>query len=294
MDEVISQEEILLRNRYTAFIDQRKRSIGPEYYSNKDFWDRMWEREWVNLEEVKEIQNLEEIEVMPINQLLNSIWPVAATALDQAFDLNRTRQNQKKYQIEEKEAANEVKALKENRQAIIDPSTALEDLSGTFSNPYANLGVATKAAEMQMEQTDAALANTLDTLRATGSGAGGATALAQAALQSKKGVTASIEQQEAANQQMRAQGQAQLQTQIAAEKTRIQQGKVAGIEYVYNAEEERTNADLDYEANKEARSDQKEYNLDQQILSMQNNASFLGNLAGGLLDNTKLGSLFGG
>ena len=231
---------------------------------------------------------------MPINQLLNSIWPVAATALDQAFDLNRTRQNQKKYQIEEKEAANEVKALKENRQAIIDPSTALEDLSGTFSNPYANLGVATKAAEMQMEQTDAALANTLDTLRATGSGAGGATALAQAALQSKKGVTASIEQQEAANQQMRAQGQAQLQTQIAAEKTRIQQGKVAGIEYVYNAEEERTNADLDYEANKESNADQKEYNLDQQILSMQNNASLLGAAAAVGLDKTGLVSRLGG
>ena len=229
-----------------------------------------------------------------INQFGNSIFPVIGTALDQAFDLNRTRQNQKKYQIEEKEAANEVKALKENRQAIIDPSTALEDLSGTFSNPYANLGVATKAAEMQMEQTDAALANTLDTLRATGSGAGGATALAQAALQSKKGVTASIEQQEAANQQMRAQGQAQLQTQIAAEKTRIQQGKVAGIEYVYNAEEERTNADLDYEANKEARSDQKEYNLDQQILSMQNNASFLGAAAAFGLDKTGLGSRLGG
>lgn len=229
-----------------------------------------------------------------INQFGNSIFPVIGTALDQAFDLNRTRQNQKKYQIEEKEAANEVKALKENRQAIIDPSTALEDLSGTFSNPYANLGVATKAAEMQMEQTDAALANTLDTLRATGSGAGGATALAQAALQSKKGVTASIEQQEAANQQMRAQGQAQLQTQIAAEKTRIQQGKVAGIEYVYNAEEERTNADLDYEANKESNADQKEYNLDQQILSMQNNASLLGAAAAFGLDKTGLGSRLGG
>ena len=229
-----------------------------------------------------------------INQLFNSIIPVAATALDQAFDLNRTRQNQKKYQIEEKEAANEVKALKENRQAIIDPSTALEDLSGTFSNPYANLGVATKAAEMQMEQTDAALANTLDTLRATGSGAGGATALAQAALQSKKGVTASIEQQEAANQKLRAQGQAQLQTQIAAEKTRIQQGKVAGIEYVYNAEEERRNADLDYEANKESNADQKEYNLDQQILSMQNNNIALGNLGANLLERTRFGSRFGG
>ena len=231
---------------------------------------------------------------MGYNQFGNSIWPVAATALDQAFDLNRTRQNQKKYQIEEKEAANEVKALKENRQAIIDPSTALEDLSGTFSNPYANLGVATKAAEMQMEQTDAALANTLDTLRATGSGAGGATALAQAALQSKKGVTASIEQQEAANQKMRAQGQAQLQTQIAAEKTRIQQGKVAGIEYVYNAEEERRNADLDYEANKESNADQKEYNLDQQILSMRNNNKLIGNALGGLMERTGFGSRLGG
>ena len=230
---------------------------------------------------------------MGYNPLLNSIWPVAATALDQAFDLNRTRQNQKKYQIEETEAANEVKALKENRQAIIDPSTALEDLSGTFSNPYANLGVATKAAEMQMEQTDAALANTLDTLRATGSGAGGATALAQAALQSKKGVTASIEQQEAANQKMRAQGQAQLQTQIAAEKTRIQQGKVAGIEYVYNAEEERTNADLDYEANKESNADQKEYNLDQQILSMQNNNKMLGNFGADLMARKGFGSSLG-
>lgn len=231
---------------------------------------------------------------MATNQFANSIFPVIGTALDQAFDMNRTRNNQKKYQIEETEAANEVKALKENRQAIIDPSTALEDLSGTFSNPYANLGVATKAAEIQMEQTDAALANTLDTLRATGSGAGGATALAQAALQSKNSVAADIQSQEAQNQKLRAQGQAQLQTQIAAEKTRIQQGKMAGIEYVYNAEEERRNADLDYAANKESNADQKEYNLDQEILSMQNNASFLGNLADGFLDKTGLGSRFGG
>ena len=36
------------------------------------------------------------------------------------------------------------------------------------------MSVATQAAEMQMEQTDIALANTLDTLMATGAGAGGA------------------------------------------------------------------------------------------------------------------------
>ena len=86
-----------------------------------------------------------------------------------------------------------------------------KDLSGMVSNPYANLGVATQAAEMQIEEADIALANTLDTLRATGASAGGATALAQAALQSKKGVSASIEQQEAQNEKLRAQGESNLQ-----------------------------------------------------------------------------------
>ena len=69
--------------------------------------------------------------------------------------------------------------LENNRQAIINPfdqSTNLasmaQDLSGQLSNPYANLGVATQAAEMKAEEADISLANTLDTLRATGAGAG--------------------------------------------------------------------------------------------------------------------------
>ena len=235
---------------------------------------------------------------MAQNQLINSVVPVALDALDQAMDMYNVKKNQDKYLQEEMEASNEVKALKENRQAIIDPSTALEDLSGTFSNPYANLGVATKAAEMQMEQTDAALANTLDTLRATGSGAGGATALAQAALQSKNAVAADIQQQEAANQRLRAQGQEKLQAQIAAEKTRIQQGKMAGIEYVYSAEEERRNADLDYEANKEARADQKEFGMEQQLLDMKNNTPLSGQIAAFALErlgiDEGISNLFGG
>jgi len=85
--------------------------------------------------------------------------------------------------------------LEANRQEIIDPyagfqnvSNIAQDLSGMMSNAYANLGVSTKAAEIQAEETDIALANTLDTLRATGASAGGATALAQAAARSKKGV----------------------------------------------------------------------------------------------------------
>ena len=94
------------------------------------------------------------------------------------------------------------------RQDIINPYA-------NASNPYRNLGVATKAAEMKMEQADIALANTLDTLRSTGAAAGGATALAQAALQSKQGVAATIEQQELQNQRLVAKGEQMLQQQEA-------------------------------------------------------------------------------
>lgn len=85
--------------------------------------------------------------------------------------------------------------------------TQLENSRQDITNPFANLGVATQAAEMQIEQTDIALANTLDAIRATGAAAGGATALAQAALQSKKDVSANIEQQESQNEKLRAQGE---------------------------------------------------------------------------------------
>ena len=77
--------------------------------------------------------------------------------------------------------------LEANRQDIVNP---FQDMSAMISNPFANLSVATKAAEMKIEEADISLASTLDTLRATGASAGGATALAQAALRSKKGVTA--------------------------------------------------------------------------------------------------------
>jgi len=151
-------------------------------------------------------------------------------------------QRQNQYAMEASIAQAELNNIRNQRAAIVDPSSAVKDLSGTFSNPYANLGVATKAAEMQVEQTDAALANTLDTIRATGSGAGGATALAQAALQSKNSVSASIQQQEAQNQKLKAQGEQQLQQMVASEQQRVQAAKAAGMEFVFSAEEARTNA----------------------------------------------------
>lgn len=98
------------------------------------------------------------------------------------------------------EKVEQIESLLNNRQSIDNPYKDIE-------NPYKNLPVATQAARMQAEQADISLANTLDTLRATGAAAGGATALAQAALKSKQGVAASIEKQEATNARLQAKGQ---------------------------------------------------------------------------------------
>ena len=106
----------------------------------------------------------------------------------------------------------EIKNYDDNRQKITNAF-------GQIENPYKNLAVATQAAEIKMEQTDQALANTLDTLRETGAAAGGATAIANAALKSKQGVAASIETQEVNNQKLQAQGQ--LQVDIAKGKGEI-------------------------------------------------------------------------
>jgi len=105
-------------------------------------------------------------------------------------------------------AANEAARQAEEREtALQEQLSNLEESRQAITNPYANLAVATQAAEFQAEQADISLANTLDTLAATGAGAGGATALAQAALQSKKGISASLEAQEVANEKLRAQGE---------------------------------------------------------------------------------------
>ena len=100
--------------------------------------------------------------------------------------------------------------VRTNMDAYIKGRQAIENPFANLSNPYENLAVATQAAEIKMEQTDQALANTLDTLRETGAAAGGATAIARAALESKKGIAASIETQEVNNQKLQAQGQLQV------------------------------------------------------------------------------------
>lgn len=158
---------------------------------------------------------------------------------------NQARQAANGYANEEERKKAEIAAIESNRQAIPNPyanfkdlSGVAKDLSGMVSNPFANLGVATQSAKYQAEQEDMALANTLDTLRATGASAGGATALAQAALQSKKGVSASIEQQEAQNEKLKAQGQAEMQKAKMEEAQRLQNIKISEGQRLQGAEAE--------------------------------------------------------
>jgi hypothetical protein len=135
-------------------------------------------------------------------------------------------------------------SLEANRQDIINPYESVVDLTSMISNPMAQLSVATKAADIKIEEADISLANTLDTMRATGASAGGATALANAALRSKRGVAASIEQQEKSNEDKRAAGEQRAQQQKMSEQQRMQQADVAGKQFVFQQTENREVAQL--------------------------------------------------
>ena len=82
----------------------------------------------------------------------------------------------------------------------------------TFTNPFANLEntaedltVNQQASQFQAQQTDAALAQSMQAAIASGGAAGGAQAIAAAALQSKAGISADLAKQESTNELMRAQ-----------------------------------------------------------------------------------------
>lgn len=223
----------------------------------------------------------------------------------------------KRARADKASAQAELDSIKASRQQIRNPYASTEDLSGLatdlssqLSNPFESLGVATKAAEIQIEQADISLANTLDTLRATGASAGGATALAQAALQSKKGVAASIEQQEAQNEKLRAQGeqnllnakmseQQRMQSIAISEGQRVQATEAAGQQFMFQAQENRTNMDLDRAAGQISQAQAQEASANQAKAAAWSNAlsSIGGNLTsvavGGGFAKGGLGKMFG-
>ena len=169
----------------------------------------------------------------------------AASIAGGIFGSARAKKQQRAANKRLRQLNSKLSSLERNRQDIINPYEDSTNLSSMMSNPMANLSVATQAAEMQIEEADISLANTLDTIRATGGGAGGATALAQAALQSKKGVAADIESQEKANEDKRAQGEQRLQDSKLAEEKRMQGLDAAGKQFVYGQQEGREMMALD-------------------------------------------------
>ena len=159
--------------------------------------------------------------------------------------MSSAKKAKRRAEREARARAAELAKLERSRQAIINPYAGVKDVSSMASNPFASLGVATQAAEFQAEQADMSLANTLDTLKQTGAGGGGATALAQAALQSKKEISANIEQQEAANEKLRAQGEQELQSIKMAEAQRVQQAEAQGKAFMFEARESREQGRID-------------------------------------------------
>ena len=172
------------------------------------------------------------------------IIPIIAVA-GQAVNGIVAQSKASKAKEDAKTLADDITRLENNRVPIENPYANATDLSGTLSNPFANLSVATAAAEMQEEETDIAIANTLAAMRAGGFGAGGATALAQAAARSKKGIAADIQQQEVNNEKLKAQGEQTLQTQVMNEKIRMQNLDAKGREFVFREQDKRDMQQLD-------------------------------------------------
>jgi hypothetical protein len=194
---------------------------------------------------------------------IGAVIGLGASVLGGLFGSSSAKKAARAAAAEKRRLSNKLNSLEKNRQEVINPyegvtdlSSLASNLSSQMSNPFANLSVATGAAEIKIEEADLALANTLDTIRATGGGAGGATALAQAALRSKKGVAASIESQEKQNEDKRALGEQQLQDKKLAEERRmqgiaisegqrIQSAEAAGKQFVFGATEGREQGTID-------------------------------------------------
>ena len=180
---------------------------------------------------------------MPIGA--GAVIGLGASILGGVFGASSAKKAAQAAAREKRRLQNKLNNLEKNRQEVVNPYEDYTSLSGMITNPFANLGVATGAAEIKIEEADISLANTLDTMRATGAGAGGATALAQAALRSKKGVAASIEQQEKANEDKAAAGEQRAQQQKIAEEQRMQQAGAMGKQFVFGETEKRQVKEMD-------------------------------------------------
>ena len=139
----------------------------------------------------------------------------------------KAEDQRKQFEDKKQEQETLMKQLEANRQQIYNPMEGL-------TNEAEKVGVATQAAKIQAEEADMALANTLDTIMQTGAGAGGATALAQAALKSKQGISVDIQKQELKNAK-----------NIASTQMKINEQKAQGEKWAWEEQEGRDMQELD-------------------------------------------------
>ena len=181
--------------------------------------------------------------------------------------------NQEADEYEQKKLTQEgiIKDLENSRQDIYNPMANL-------TNEAKKVGVATQAAKFQAEQADIALANTLDTMRASGMSAGGATALAQMALKSKQGISADIQKQELQNAK-----------NIASTQMKINEQKAQGAKWAWEEQEGRDLMQLDRAQNLADKYEAQEfYNEAQMWNAVGNTASSLTSGLGNIMQGIEL------
>tara|TARA_R110000824_G_scaffold353736_1_gene540826 strand:- start:1624 stop:2304 length:681 start_codon:yes stop_codon:yes gene_type:complete len=178
---------------------------------------------------------------MAIGAIIAGAVGSAVPAIVGAFQSIAANKDARISAARERRAQKNLERFEASRQAVINQAEDIRALKSQVFNPYANLGVANQASELKIEQTDQALANTLDQINRSGTGAGAATALARMAATSKAQVGASLENQEVKNQQLRMQGEASMISQ----KMQLEQAALGEEGAAWGRQENRDLATLD-------------------------------------------------
>ena len=111
-----------------------------------------------------------------------------------------------------------------------------------LENVFEDATINQQASQFQAQQTDAALAQALQSAAMTGGAPGGAQAIAQAALQSKQGISADIARQEQSNEARRLQQEAALQVAEVRGADVMQQRQYGQTQQLLNLAAGRKNA----------------------------------------------------
>ena len=169
----------------------------------------------------------------------------------------KRKEDQKAAQRQQQNAQNAYNNFNFGGNNLQNPFGDVTNTFGGLQNQFAGLQVGLQGAQQQQQANDQSFANILDSqVQAGGGAAGNATALAREAARSNQQIAGGIQQQELANQQLQAQGAAQLDTQQAQGEARAQQLRGQGAQYITGLREEREYAKFQRNATNLGRADE--------------------------------------